>query len=168
MNITKFKTFLKESGAVVLEPTNEYEVIRFRTENGVSIVYRNKRGTLKFTGESKQAYEKLMKKTPWTIVPKGLTKKKKTLESLIKRDGSKCFYCGLETTKQNRTIEHILSVSKGGNNDLANLAISCSCCNLKAGDMPIVDKVLLRESTQKKENESHEHQAKHSPPPIPF
>lgn len=53
----KFKSWLSEMGAVVLDTTNPYELVRFKTENGVSVIYEGKKGVT-FTGESEEAYDK--------------------------------------------------------------------------------------------------------------
>ena len=147
MNVDKFKLFLVGSGAVLLEPTNPYEVIRFRTKNGVSVVYKGKRG-YSFTGEAREAFDVMGKKNAWTIIPNGMKLKKRTLKSLIERDGVECFFCPKETTDDNRTIEHLLSVSNGGNTNLANLVIACKDCNVAVGEMPIIEKIRYRDATK--------------------
>lgn len=59
-----FMDWLDGVGAIVLEPTNEFEVIRYRKwcDNDTSrpsthIVYRRKDGTLTYTGASRAHYE---------------------------------------------------------------------------------------------------------------
>jgi 5-methylcytosine-specific restriction endonuclease McrA len=148
MNIDKFKTFLKISGAELQKTTNEYELVRFRTINGVSVVYKGKRG-YSFTGEAQEAFDAMRKSTVWTIMPRGLKEKKQTQKALLKRDGTRCFYCNVITTVETRTIEHLLSVSNGGNNNLANLVISCKSCNQAVGDIPILEKIAYRDAFNK-------------------
>lgn len=148
MRVDKFKLFLVASGAELLEPTNCYEVVRFRTKNGVSVVYEGKRG-YSFTGESAEALKAMEKKNAWTIIPNGLKEKKKSLKSLIERDGIMCFFCGVDTIDENITIEHLLSTSNGGNNNMANLVIACKDCNSAVGEMPIVDKINYRDTVRK-------------------
>lgn len=151
----KFKTFLRKSGAIILEPTNPYELVRFKTKNGVSVVYTGKRG-LSFTGESREAYDTMMSKNAWNIIPDGLKEKKKTLSELIERDGPNCFYCGEETDDESRSIEHLLSVDHGGNNHLSNLVVSCRQCNVAVGNMPIIEKVKYREAIMKEQSHDEE------------
>lgn len=55
--IDKFKAWLCERGAEILTPTNEYEVLRFRSIKGTSIVYRDKRGSNTMTNEAGVAYD---------------------------------------------------------------------------------------------------------------
>lgn len=56
--------------------------------------------------------------------------KKKRAEIEERADGL-CEYCGLphELSTPPFSIEHILPISKGGNDDLENLALACSVCN---------------------------------------
>jgi HNH endonuclease len=150
MKADKFKTFLIKNGAQILEPTNEYELVRFKTANGVSIVYRNKRDVLSFTGEAHDAFQAMEKKNAWTSEPRGLKEKREALKIIIQRDGLNCFYCGCETSEANRTIEHLLSVLHGGNNNPANLALACHNCNVAAGSLSIVEKILYRETIRVK------------------
>jgi hypothetical protein len=43
--------------------------------------------------------------------------------------GDTCYYCGEPAS----CIDHIIPISYGGNNDIGNLVLSCSWCNLLAG-----------------------------------
>jgi len=40
-----------------------------------------------------------------------------------------CFYCGLSLVKGNRTLDHVVPLSKGGSNSTTNLVPSCKPCN---------------------------------------
>lgn len=146
MKIEKFKTFLRNSGADILENTDEWMILRFRTKNcPASIIYQKKNGSYTFIGEAKEAYDAMMSKDVWRSMPAGLKKKKRAQKDILERDGAECFFCGIDTTEENRTLEHLLSVAHGGNNDQANLVIACESCNNEVGDMPIIDKVRYRE-----------------------
>lgn len=48
------------------------------------------------------------------------------------RDGFRCRYCG--STEQPLHCDHVVPVSRGGTNDLSNLACACAFCNLSKGD----------------------------------
>jgi len=41
----------------------------------------------------------------------------------------RCFYCGSKLRRQNRSVDHIVPRSKGGNNALKNLVPCCRSCN---------------------------------------
>lgn len=47
------------------------------------------------------------------------------------RDGWQCVRCG---THKNLTVDHILPVSRGGTDELANLQTMCGSCNSSKGD----------------------------------
>jgi 5-methylcytosine-specific restriction endonuclease McrA len=146
MNTEKFKTYLGNCGAEVLTPTNPYELVRFRTENGVSVVYTGKRGET-FTGESEQAYNLFKQNKKWKTVSRkrhALTDLKARLAS---RDGKECFFCGVRYKTLDRyTVEHLLSFSHGGKENINNLCLACESCNTAIGNMAIVKKVLFRDS----------------------
>lgn len=151
LKVDKFKTFLKESGAVLLDETNEFEAVRFRTENGVSVVYKSRRGYT-FTGESREAFDNFQKGNIWEILGRNKKRKKKVRNQLIERDGYHCFYCGIDTFKaDNFTVEHVLSIAHGGNNNINNLVVACDPCNKLAADLPIIEKMAIRETNLRKE-----------------
>lgn len=51
--------------------------------------------------------------------------------AVLERDGWRCVYC--ETEDGPFHVDHILPVSKGGLDELENLACSCATCNLSKG-----------------------------------
>lgn len=46
-----------------------------------------------------------------------------------KRQKNKCYYCNKKMGIK-RTIEHIIPLSRGGSNDMSNIVLACSHCNL--------------------------------------
>lgn len=46
----------------------------------------------------------------------------------------KCVYCGSE---EDLTIDHIIPKSRGGSNDISNLAAACHRCNCEKGAKPV-------------------------------
>ncbi len=56
--------------------------------------------------------------------------RQKQLVAVRKRDGRACVYCG--HTKY-LTLDHLLPLSRGGDNDERNLAMACRPCNSKKG-----------------------------------
>ena len=48
---------------------------------------------------------------------------------IILRDKWKCKYCGYKLRLEDITFDHVLPLSKGGENNVENLVISCSNCN---------------------------------------
>jgi hypothetical protein len=47
----------------------------------------------------------------------------------------KCLYCSGDLTIQNATTDHIIPISKGGNNSQVNLVVCCKDCNLERGNL---------------------------------
>jgi hypothetical protein len=48
---------------------------------------------------------------------------------------NKCIYCEKDLTEENATSDHILPISKKGNNCQVNLVICCRKCNCDRGNM---------------------------------
>lgn len=142
----KFKTWLGKQGAEVLVPTNEWEVVRFRTKNGVSVVYTNSRGRLTFTGESEKAHELFEQGKRWKVIDRrrhALTQQKARIAA---RDGKECWFCAIKYASLDRyTIEHLLSFSHGGTDNINNLVLACEPCNTTVGNWAVAKKVLYRE-----------------------
>lgn len=146
MNVEKFKTWLGNCGAEVLAPTNPYELVRFRTENGVSVVYTGKRGTT-FTGESEQAYNLFKQGKKWRVISRKRQQLTHLKARIASRDGKECFYCGVRFKNLDRyTVEHLLNFSHGGTENINNLALACQPDNLAVGNMSIVEKVKYRDA----------------------
>lgn len=56
--------------------------------------------------------------------------------SLSRRDGYRCVDCHVSGKVQKLTIDHVVPVSKGGTNRLANLRFRCASCNARKADGP--------------------------------
>lgn len=143
-NEAKFRNWLEKMGAVILPPTNQWEIVRFKTQNGVSVVYQNARGRLTFTGESEEAYNRFSTGKNW----KAVDRKRRALRALkvriAARDGKKCFFCWAVLGFDDLTIEHLLSFSHGGTDNINNLCLACEPCNKDLGNLPVVKKILYR------------------------
>lgn len=78
------------------------------------------------------------------IVP-GLQKSKApTRAALLARDGDKCWFCG-DHMGADCTIEHLVPKSSGGRDTAANYALAHAKCNREAADLPLVQKIELRQ-----------------------
>lgn len=156
IKVEKFKTWLIASGVEILPTTNVYEVLRFKTEAGVHVVYEGRRGT-SFTGDAYDAYcDFVSKKNSWQSLSKGAAERKRLRKALFERDGDKCFYCqktvveGSENDQDRATIEHLLSIDAGGNHHLSNLVLSCIRCNAEVGSLPIIKKIEFKRKKEQK------------------
>lgn len=55
--------------------------------------------------------------------------------NLFRLDGFRCHYCKRIVTHSTATIDHRIPRSRGGNNCIANMVLSCAPCNNAKGDM---------------------------------
>lgn len=54
---------------------------------------------------------------------------------VLKRDGYTCLYCGFSSEKPRKIfVDHVIPISRGGDNDEANLVACCWKCNSKKRD----------------------------------
>ena len=144
----RFSEFLTVAGADLLPPTNEYELARFKTVNGVCVAYRNKKGAVSFSNDhARAAWEAFVADKKWLASAMHKRAPRQNVEAkLRKRDGDGCFFCDLPFTEEAPpTLEHLLSIAHGGNNHLSNLVLAHGECNLKADSMPVIEKVKLRD-----------------------
>jgi 5-methylcytosine-specific restriction endonuclease McrA len=64
--------------------------------------------------------------------------RRRAVARLLQRDGNVCYYCREDFTEEVLpTIDHILPVSQGGDNRLANLVLACDWCNRHRGTKTI-------------------------------
>lgn len=165
--VADFAAWLARNGAEVNTPTNPYEVIRYRAYEDESrraathIVYAKESGLLTFTGSSKAHYTQFLtgsQMCPGTLreaiavaavkaKPRHRAseagKKAPTRKALLERDGDGCWFCGLPLG-DDITIEHLVPKSSGGRNMLANYALAHRQCNADAADLPLTEKIEMR------------------------
>ena len=144
-------TLVKEMaarGAEILKPTNKWEIIRARTKYGVAILWTNSRGKLTPNDAMEKTQNDMksgVKITPVQTIKRRATKTDQRINTLLERDGDKCFFC-LRPIGGDLTIEHLLSVAHGGSNHICNMALAHNGCNKAAGHLPLMKKVQIRES----------------------
>lgn len=51
--------------------------------------------------------------------------------------GNICSYCRIELHDRNFSVDHVVPVSKGGENSIFNKVASCQGCNKAKSDMPL-------------------------------
>jgi 5-methylcytosine-specific restriction endonuclease McrA len=140
--------FLEPGGAEILPVTNPWELVRFKTARGTHVVYNNAKGNKAYSDNHAQdAYRAYIDGKKWIAQEKVQRRSRRYLETAIRRrDGDDCFFCCRPFTEVNpATIEHLLAISSGGSNGLANLALAHESCNMLASDLSVVEKVKLRE-----------------------
>lgn len=144
----KFEQFITDRGGEVLAPTSEWELVRFRANGMTAVIYRKATEQVTFSGGAKTAFDAFLRGNSWSAGNK--TKRKKgnqsvVIQSLIRRDGRQCFYCGLETTDEDASVEHVVPLNAGGTNHMANKVLAHQRCNSEAGHLSVIEKVKLRE-----------------------
>lgn len=138
-------TWLVEHECEILPITNPYELVRFSCETGKGVIYKGKKG-IGFSSElASNAYWCFVNKRPWNADIRGNKKRLRKRTALISRDGHVCFYCGKSFKETDLTQEHLVSRADGGGNGMANLVLACEPCNTKAGHLPLIQKIELRE-----------------------
>ncbi len=143
-----FHAWLSARGAQVLEPTSVWEVCRFKTNVGTSIIYKNKTGRLRFTGEALIAWTAFTSGGSWRAAPATKRKLKSApmCRSLRERDGDMCFYCQKIVEIEDESIEHLVAITHGGPDHIANMVLAHRApCNAEAGHLSVMDKILRRE-----------------------
>lgn len=143
----KLHSWLTKMGAELLMATNPYELARFIAHGGTHIIYINGKGRISANGFALDAYNAFQsgKNLDMGFAKTSRTDNARRKAVLLKRDGRQCFYCGVEMEDGDMTVEHLISLSKFGNNRLENMALAHESCNIKAGNMPLTKKIQLRD-----------------------
>ena len=56
---------------------------------------------------------------------------------ILKRDNFTCQYCGRKAPSVILEVDHIIPISKGGEDTPENLITSCSLCNVQKGNKEV-------------------------------
>ena len=141
----KFIEWLTARGAQIIEPTNEWEVVRFRSGDVTSIVYRNARGRTRMTGDAPVAWEAFINGTSWRAIPATSRRKSMTsmIRTIIRRDGYLCFFCQRLVDVESASAEHLVPVTHGGPNHISNLVLAHQLCNQRAGHLSAAEKIRI-------------------------
>ncbi|MCA0214772.1 MAG: HNH endonuclease [Proteobacteria bacterium] len=153
MNLSKvkkkmpaIKLFLAARGAEVLATTNPYELIRFRSKHGVSVLYKTDKGQLTHTGQSFDALSAYFNQGSWSS---GNAAKRRRawgpdVRVILERDGEDCFLC-LRPLGNDITREHLVALVHGGPDHIANKVLTHAACNLALHHLSLMEKIRMRE-----------------------
>jgi hypothetical protein len=96
--------------------------------------------------ENKRLSSKYLKRARHQILDK-------VKKAVFKRDGYICLCCG---ATEDLTVDHIVPISKGGNNKASNLQTLCFNCNLRKGDSYFDYRFIERKSLLKNKNKKED------------
>ncbi len=153
--LSEFSAFLTRNGAEILEKTNSWELIRYKlTECGVLAAYKNAKGRVTMPPEMEKHFERFEAgKHIERHSRLGADANRRTRNKLLERDGDCCFYCG-QFLNGERSLEHLVNISDGGNNHLGNLVLTHERCNHAVGDLPLVEKIKVRDRVREATKET--------------
>lgn len=57
----------------------------------------------------------------------------------VKANNHLCFYCGRQLNKEERTVDHVQPLARGGKTEEENLVVCCEKCNMEKRDMTIME-----------------------------
>lgn len=143
--LTAFKDWLSGCGAEVLEPTNEWEVVRFKSPECTSVIYTNKVGGLRFVGQAEEALKAFSESCPWRAAEATRRRKKLTPEmrTIRERDGDLCFFCQEHVSQDNESIEHLVALTHGGPQHISNKFLAHKKCNGDARHLSAPEKIKI-------------------------
>lgn len=65
----------------------------------------------------------------------------------------RCYYCGHKLSRKNKTIDHVIPLSKGGSDKTRNKVLACRTCNEEKGClMPNEFRAILAFRAESKKN----------------
>jgi hypothetical protein len=144
------EAFIVERGGEVLTPASEWELLRFKAQGAVHVVSRQASGHLVYGGDSAHAVRCWLGHLPWRGSDSHRGQVGKRLRShhvrtLVARDGDACFLCG-RPLGDDITEEHLVPVTHGGPDHLANKVLAHAACNKRMGHLSVMEKIRLRDA----------------------
>ncbi len=146
-----FADWLREQGADVLQPTNEYEFARFRAMGMINVIYVRQSGVFSAQPFGMKCLAAFRKKANMAM---GFTEARKSLNAsmratLLARDGNLCFFCAEPMQPGEVSIEHLVAKNKGGPDHTDNLVLAHEECNQRVGAMPLIKKIRIYHENRK-------------------
>ena len=138
-DLEKFKNWLEKGGCDILPLLNEHEALKFRGRI-IGIVYKSGKTSNKYTARAIRFFKE---NKSWDGFPPNVGRKSNyKLEKIhvLDRDGDLCFFCN-KPLGDDITLEHLLAISRGGRNALANMVLMHEKCNNELSNLPLIDKI---------------------------
>jgi 5-methylcytosine-specific restriction endonuclease McrA len=57
-----------------------------------------------------------------------------------------CYYCEIEISRKDVTMDHIVPISRGGKSTRSNIVLACKSCNTQKKDMTAFELISIKES----------------------
>lgn len=76
---------------------------------------------------------------------------KLALSRMLKRKEPRCWYCMRLVDRSNASVEHLIARSIGGDNSRDNLRLACRPCNVRAGNLPLEEKMEMKRAMRAKD-----------------
>jgi hypothetical protein len=142
--LESFTAWLDAAGAEILQPTSEWEVLRFRGRRGVVIIYRDKYDLLTMQVEAATAWDAFISGTAYRVGKPAVRRRQDrvVVQTLLERDGDLCFYCQF-SLGDDITQEHLLALTHGGPDHISNKVLAHKPCNEQAGHLSLMDKICM-------------------------
>lgn len=142
------RAWLVERGASLIDTTNEWEVIRFKTSKATAVIYRKATGALTYTGGAAAAVDAFMRNGEWRAGPATKRVKSKAgrnpvFATLRRRDGDLCFFCRGHVEQDGESIEHLVAITHQGPNHISNFVLAHRRCNADAGHLSAMEKIAI-------------------------
>lgn len=143
--LKQFEAWLVERGAQIMAKTNEWEVLRYSTDKGIAVVYKNSAGRHTLTGKAGDAWLAFVNNDGgWRAGAKVARKKNRAdVTTIRERDGDLCFYCQREVFHADASVEHLVAVTHGGPNHISNKFLAHKACNQRVGHISAPEKVAI-------------------------
>lgn len=145
----ELRKWLVLAGAEVLEPTNEWELLRFRANGQACIAYTNKRDRLTMDTLTTKVLTAFFNGMSWAAHVKVKGFRTSVDETTIrKRDGNDCFFCCEIVAAGEASIEHLVPVSAKGPNHISNKFLAHRPCNTRAGSLSAPEKIAIHDKAK--------------------
>jgi len=143
--LEQFRNWLSANGAQVMEPTNEWEIVRFRAGDETGIIYSNAKGDATMTGPAGAAWKAFKGAHAWRAAPATRRKAKSParIQAIRQRDGGHCFFCLLPVSVEDESEEHLVPITHQGPNHISNIVLAHRVCNAKAGHLSAPEKIRM-------------------------
>lgn len=142
--LESFKVWLAARGAELLNPVSAFELLRFKTDKGLSVFYFKKNGAITPYGEAETAWNAFRKNATWRAYPRERRKLNRIeVATIRKRDGDLCFYCQEYVHPKDESIEHLVALTHGGPDHISNSFLAHKDCNQRADHLSAPEKIKI-------------------------